>query len=60
MIIAMARYQNIDEQMANLNVDDEENEGLIFVRDVEVEINKYDLCLVGKYLTKKYIKYKSH
>lgn len=49
----MARYQNISEQFSNLNVEDEENEDLIFDRDVEEAINKYDICLIGRFLTEK-------
>lgn len=51
----MSRYQNIDEQLAHLNVEDEENEDLIFEGDVEEEVNKYELCLVGRFLTEKNI-----
>lgn len=36
----MARYQNIEEQLENLNVDEEENEDLIFDGDIEEEIGK--------------------
>lgn len=49
----MTRYQNVDEQMAALNIEDEENESLIFEGDVEENVNKYDLCLVGRFLTEK-------
>lgn len=55
----MARYQNIEEQMANLNVEDEENEDLIFEGDVEEEIDRYELCLVGRFLTEKNINTKA-
>lgn len=51
----MARYQDLDEHMANLNVDDEENEDLVFEDDVIEEIDKYELCLVGRFLTEKSI-----
>lgn len=43
----MTRYQNIEEQMANINVEEEEIEDLIFDGDVEEEIDIYELCLVG-------------
>lgn len=51
----MARYQTINDQLANLNVEDEENEDLIFEGDVEEVVEKYDLCLVGRFLTEKNI-----
>lgn len=51
----MAWYQNINEQLADLTVEDEENEDLIFEGDIEEEVNKYDLCLVGRFLTEKNI-----
>lgn len=50
----MARYQNISDQLENLNVEDEENEDLIFEGDAVEEVNKYDLCLVGRFFTEKY------
>lgn len=58
----MARYQNIEEQLENLNVDEEEIEDLIFDGDIEEEIGKYDLCLVpgGEVLDRKKHQYKSH
>ncbi|KAL8088288.1 hypothetical protein AgCh_038171 [Apium graveolens] len=49
----MARYQNVDEQMAALNIEDEENESLIFEGDIEENVNRYELCLVGRFLTEK-------
>ncbi|KAL8120097.1 hypothetical protein AgCh_017282 [Apium graveolens] len=51
----MARYQNLDEQMKNLNMDEEENENMVLSGDIEEEIYKYDLCLVGRFLTEKNI-----
>lgn len=51
----MATYQNIEEQMENLNVDEDENEDLLFEGDIEDEIGKYDLCLVRRFLTEKNI-----
>lgn len=51
----MARYRNIEDQFANLNVEDEENEDLTFEGDIEEEVNKYELCLIGRFLTEKNI-----
>lgn len=47
----MARYQDVDVQMANMNIDDEENEEFSFDGEIVEEINKYELCLVGRFLT---------
>lgn len=55
ILILMARYQNINDQMASLNVEDEENEDLIFEGDIEEEVEKYELCLIGRFLTEKTI-----
>lgn len=49
----MARYQNLDEQFADLNIEEEENEDFSFEEGVEEEINRYELCLVGRFLTEK-------
>lgn len=51
----MARYQNLDEQLADLNIEEEENEDFMFAGDVEEQVNRYDLCLVGRFLTEKNI-----
>ncbi|KAL8118176.1 hypothetical protein AgCh_015900 [Apium graveolens] len=51
----MARYQNIDNQMAGLGIEDEENEEFVFEGDVEKEGNRYELCLVGRFLTERNI-----
>lgn len=51
----MTQYQNINKQLASLNVEDEENEDLIFEVNIEKEVNKYELCLVGRFLTEKNI-----
>lgn len=47
----MTRYQNLDEQMADMNIEEEENEEFTF----EEEVNIYDLCLIGRFLTEKNI-----
>lgn len=48
----MASVRDLDEQMADLGIEEEENEELVFDEDVE-EINKYELCLVGRFLSDK-------
>lgn len=51
----MAKYQDVHVQMENLGIDDEENEAFVFEEGVEEESNKYELCLVGRFLTEKSI-----
>lgn len=51
----MARYRDIDDQMANLDIDEEENESFVFEGNVEEETNRYEYCLVGRFLTEKTI-----
>ncbi|WOH12015.1 hypothetical protein DCAR_0831512 [Daucus carota subsp. sativus] len=42
-------------QMADLDVDKEENEELVLEDGVEEDANKFELCLVGRFLTEKNI-----
>lgn len=51
----MARYRDVEEQMASLNIEEEENESFVFEGDVEEDVNRYELCLVGRFLTEKNI-----
>lgn len=51
----MATTDNIDVQMANLDIANEEDEELIFDEEIEETGNKFELCLVGLFLTKKNI-----
>lgn len=39
--------------MADLDIDNEENEELVFEEGVEDEVNRFELCLVGRFLTEK-------
>lgn len=50
----MANTEEIDRQMESLDIADEENEELVFDENVE-EVNKYELCLVGRFLSEKTI-----
>lgn len=43
----MARYQSLDDQLASLNLEEEENEELVFEGEAIEETNKYEPCLVG-------------
>lgn len=49
----MAQYQDIDIQMADLDIDSEENGSFEFTEEVVEATNKFDLCLVGRFLTEK-------
>ena len=51
----MTSVDSLDVQMADLDILNEENEELIFDEEVEEVDNKFKLCLVGKFLTKKSI-----
>lgn len=51
----MAQYRDLEEQMTGLDIEEEENESFVFEADIEEEVNKYDLCLVGRLLTEKNI-----
>lgn len=51
----MAREEDIDQRLANLGIEDEENDVFILDGDIDEEVNKYELCLVGRLLTEKSI-----
>lgn len=50
----MASADEIGSHLANLDIEDEENEELIFEADVE-DVKRYDLCLVRRFLSEKTI-----
>lgn len=41
--------------MANMDIEDVENESFVFGEEVEEDVNRYELCLVGRFLTEKMI-----
>ncbi|XP_074352720.1 uncharacterized protein LOC141691867 [Apium graveolens] len=51
----MARFQNLEEHLAYLNIEEEETGDFIFGDEVEEQVNRYELCLVGRFLTEKNI-----
>lgn len=51
----MATSNDIVMQMADLDIDNEENEELVFDEGMEEEVNRFELCLVGRFLTEKNI-----
>ena len=54
-VVFMAENMNIDQHMASLNIDEEENESFTFDEGFEEDVNRFDLCLVGRILTEKNI-----
>lgn len=54
-LFSMARFQDLNDQMENLNLEEEENTAFVLEGDVEEALNKYELCLVGRFLTEKNI-----
>lgn len=51
----MARYNDLDEHISNLNIEEEENKAIIFDNEVVEEGNKYELCVVVRFLTERSI-----
>lgn len=51
----MATVNDIDMQMADLDIDNEENDQLFIDDGVENNVNRFELCLVGRFLTEKNI-----
>lgn len=49
----MARVEDLQDQLARFNVEDEENAELVFDDEVVADTNRFDLCLVGRFLTEK-------
>ncbi|KAL1812803.1 hypothetical protein ACET3Z_022868 [Daucus carota] len=49
----MSRYNDLSDQMASLDVEEEENEAFIIEGEGEEEIHKYELCLVGRFLSER-------
>lgn len=46
---------DIEMQMEDMDIENEENEELVFGDEIEEEKNRFDLCLVGRFLTEKNI-----
>lgn len=55
----MATAEDIDVRMAEMDIDAEENEELCFDEEIEKVSNKFDMCLVGRFLTEKNINTKA-
>lgn len=51
----MSIMDDTEMQLADLDIENEENEELVFDEGVEEEINRFEPCLVGRFLTEKII-----
>lgn len=51
----MARYQGIENHLANLDIEEAKNESFVFDEEIGTEVNRFELCLVGRFLTEKTI-----
>lgn len=49
----MAIADDVTMQLADLDIDNEDNEELIFDEGVEEQVNRFELCLVRRFLTEK-------
>lgn len=49
----MARMEDINERLAGMGIEDEENAELVFDEEAEDTSNKFEMCLVGRFLTEK-------
>lgn len=45
--------EDINDKMAGMGIDDEENTELVFDEEAEDVSNKFEICLVGHFLTEK-------
>lgn len=52
---SLARYQGIEDHPANIDIEEEENESFNFDEEIGTEVNRFELCLVGRFLTEKSI-----
>ena len=51
----MSEEHDLNNSMAALGIEEEENASFVLEGDIEEDFNRYDLCLVGKLLTQKNI-----
>lgn len=51
----MTTVEDIEMQFTDLDIENEENDELLLDEGVEEEINRFELCLVGRFLTEKSI-----
>ncbi|KAL8135911.1 hypothetical protein AgCh_010507 [Apium graveolens] len=51
----MANDESLDALLEELDISNEENEELVFDEEIDEHVNKFELCLVGRFLTEKNI-----
>ncbi|KAL8106936.1 hypothetical protein AgCh_023655 [Apium graveolens] len=51
----MACYSELNDQFESLDIDEEENYVFVLGGDVDIAINKYELCVVGRFVTERNI-----
>lgn len=51
----MAQYNDLDDQFMGLDIADEENLAVVVDGGEEIEVNRYELCIVGRFLTERRI-----
>lgn len=51
----MAQYNDIGDQLSGLDIEEEENEAVEIEGGIEEEFNKFELCVVGMFLTEKIV-----
>lgn len=49
----MSRYNDLSDQLSGLDIEEEENDAFVFEGEVDEEVNKYELCVVGRFLTER-------
>lgn len=54
----MARVDDINERMAGMGIEDKENTELVFDEEAEDISNKFEICLVGRFLTEKSLNFR--
>lgn len=52
---SIARYQGIEDHLENIDIAEEENESFNFDEEIGTKVNRFELCLVGRFLTEKSI-----
>ncbi|WOH08183.1 hypothetical protein DCAR_0727620 [Daucus carota subsp. sativus] len=55
----MTTMEDIEMQLEDLNIENEENEELVFDEGVEEECNRFELCIVGRFMTEKNINHRA-
>lgn len=49
----MESVHDLEMQFEEMDIENEENEELVFDESAEEDVNRFELCVVGKFLTEK-------